>query len=165
MDGLEIRLAREDEYPAVGELTVEANLADRLVRDEYLPELRDAAARAHAGELLVALDSTTGELVGTASLFVAGAGPRWAEGAEEADAVLRMLAVASKARRRGIGRALAEECISRARGLGCQRLVLSTGVWMTAARSLYEELGFERAPGADWEPLPGVALLAYRLAL
>lgn len=165
MDGFEIRLARQEEYPALGELTVEANLADRIVRGEYLPELRDAAARAAAGELLVALDSTTGELVGTASLFVASAGPRWAEGAEEADAVLRMLAVAPRARRHGVGRALTEECISRARDLGCRRLVLSTAVRMTAARSIYEKLGFERNPAADWEPLPGVALLAYHLAL
>ena len=165
MDGLEIRVAREHEYPTVGDLTVESNLSDRLVHDEYLPELRDAAARAAAGELLVALDSTTGDLLGTASLFTASAGPRWAEGAGEADAVLRMLAVATRARRQGIGRELTAECIRRARDLGCRRLLLSTAVAMTAARSLYEQLGFERDPLADREPLPGVDLLAYRLAL
>jgi len=165
MPGMEIRTAQREEYEAVGELTATAYLADRLVRDEYLPLLRDAAARAKAGELLVAVDGETGELLGTASLFRASAGPDWAEGAADGDAVLRMLAVSAGMRRCGLGQALTMECIRRARDIGCRRLILSTGPTMTAARGLYEGLGFRRDPDGDWEPLSGVPLLAYWLPL
>jgi GNAT superfamily N-acetyltransferase len=163
--GVEIRLARVDELEAVGDLTADAYLADRSVREEYLPELRDAKARAAAGDLLVALREETSELVGTASLFTWKAGPRWAEGASEGDAVIRMLAVTPGARREGLGRALTLECVRRAREAGCRRLILLTGVSMTAARALYAGLGFRRDPQGDAEPLPGVHLVAYWLPL
>lgn len=162
---IEVRLALPEEYAAVGDLTAAAYLADRVVHDEYLPTLRDAAERASAGALIVAVDPATGNLLGTASLFTALAGPRWAEGASPDDAVLRMLAVAPGARRRGVARALATECIRRAREMGLRRLILSTAPAMTGARALYDRLGFRRDPDADWEPLPGVTLLAYRLLL
>jgi hypothetical protein len=35
---------------------------------------------------------------------------------------------------------------------------------MTPAHRLYERLGFTRAPEDDWSPVPGVQLLAYRVA-
>ena len=40
----------------------------------------------------------------------------------------------------------------------------STRSWIAAHR-LYERLGFGRCPERDWEPLPGVELLAFRLEL
>ncbi|MEW5992693.1 MAG: hypothetical protein AB1736_15300 [Chloroflexota bacterium] len=40
-----------------------------------------------------------------------------------------------------------------------------TRPFMTAARGLYESLGFERLPDLDWQLAPGERLLAYRLAL
>ncbi len=162
---MEVRPARPDEYAMVGELTATAYLADGTVHEEYLPTLRDAAARAAHGALLVAVDTTTGDLLGTASLFTAAAGPTWAEGARSGDAVLRMLAVAPTARRRGAGRALTRECIRRAREMGQHRLILSTAPSMTGAHALYEQLGFRRDPGADWEPMPGFRLMAYWLPL
>ena len=162
---IEVRPAKQDEYAAVGDLAVEAYLADGLVRHEYLPTLRDAAARAAAGELLVAVDAVTGDLLGTASLFTTAAGPDWAEGASPDDAVLRMLAVSPEARRRGVARALTLECIRRAHEMGLRRLILSTAPAMTAAHALYEQLGFRREPAADWEPVPGLTLLAYWLPL
>lgn len=163
--GFEIRLAREEEVDAVGELTAAAYLADRAVDERYLPELRAAAARAAAGELLVAVDPDGGRLLATATWFTWEAGPRWAEGAGEGEAVMRMLAVSPAARREGLGRALTVECVRRARAAGCTRLRLLTGVGMTAARALYVGLGFRRDPRADVEPLPGVQLLCYWLPL
>lgn len=164
-NGIEIRLARPEEYAAVGELTAAAYIADGLVRQEYLPTLRDAPARAAAGALIVAVDAETGDVLGTASLFTATAGPEWAEGALSDDAVLRMLAVSPEARRRGIARALTMESIRRAQQMGLRRLILSTAPVMTAAHALYEQLGFRRDPAADWEPVPGLSLLAYWLPL
>ena len=149
----------------MGELAAAAYAADGRVRQEYLPTLRDAAARAAVGALLVAVDAATGDLLGTASLFAGTAGPRWAEWASADDGVLRMLAVSPPARRRGVARALALECIDRARRMGLRRLILSTAPAMTAARALYEQLGFRRDPDADWEPVAGVSLLAYWLPL
>lgn len=163
--GFEIGLARPEEYEEVGELTVVANVSDRLVNDRYVPELRRAADRAAAGELLVARDASAGELLGTVSLFRWDAGPRWAEGASPGDAVMRMLAVAPAARRGGIGRALTLECLRRARESGCRRLLLNTTPAMVAAQRLYEDLGFHRDPAGDSEPYPGVHLLAYWLPL
>lgn len=163
--GFEIREARPSEHAAVGELTVAAYLADGLVGDDYLAVLRDASSRAALGLLLVAADVTTQELLGTASLFTTRAGPRWAEGASAGDAVLRMLAVSPWARRLGVARALTLECVRRAREMGLERLLLSTAPAMRAAQGLYGQLGFRRDPGADWEPVPGVTLLAYWLPL
>ena len=165
VEPMEVRPVRPDEYAMVGELTATAYLADGPVHEKYLPALRDAAARAAHGVLLVAVDTATGELLGTASLFTAAGGPAWAEGASWDDAVLRMLAVAPTARRRGTGRALTRECIRRAREMGLRRLILSTAPSMTRAHALYEQLGFRRDPGADWEPMPGLRLMAYRLPL
>jgi ribosomal protein S18 acetylase RimI-like enzyme len=163
--GVAIRPAHPDEFEAVGALTADAYLTDDPVGDNYLEELRDAAARAAAGELLVAVRDGTRELLATVSLFTWEAGPRWAEGATDGDAVMRMLAVAPGARRMGLGRALTLECVRRARAAGCRRLVLLTVDRMSAARALYAGLGFRRDPVADVEPVPGVRLLGYWLPL
>jgi ribosomal protein S18 acetylase RimI-like enzyme len=160
---IEIRGARPSEFEAVGELTAAAYLADGPVGEGYLTELRDVEARARAGHVLVAVDVATLDLLGTVSLFTADAGPRFAEGAAPGDAVMRMLAVAADARRRGAARALVMECIRRAQAMECAYLHLSTVHTMTAARSLYSDLGFHRVPHADVEPVPGVRLMAYRL--
>lgn len=52
------------------------------------------------------------------------------------------LAVAPTARRRGVGGALVAGAISRARGMGAQTMFLEVADDNTAARSLYERLGF-----------------------
>ena len=83
--------------------------------------------------------------------------------ADEGD--VRMLAVDGTARGRGIGEALMRRCVERARDLGLSGLALSTQPSMRAAHRIYERLGFERAPDRDWQPAPGITLLAYRLDL
>ncbi len=75
VEQVEVLPARPDEYAMVGELTATACLADGLAHEEHLPALRDAAARAAHAALLVAVDTATGDLLGTASLFTAAAGP------------------------------------------------------------------------------------------
>jgi len=57
------------------------------------------------------------------------------------------------------------DLIPQARGAGRRRVLLDTETTMTAARRLYERLGFRREPGHDWSPVPGMLLLGYVLEL
>ncbi|MFF0205337.1 GNAT family N-acetyltransferase [Streptomyces sp. NPDC005017] len=165
---IRIRPALPGEYDELGELTAQAYLQDDLLtfgeNDWYLGELRNVAGRAAAAEVLVATDD--GRLLGGVT-FVPSAGPM-ADLAGPGEAEIRMLAVAHDARGRGAGEALVRACVDRARALeGCTGVVLSTQDAMRAAHRIYERLGFVRAPGRDWQPLPGhdFTLLTYELTL
>ncbi|HEX2049865.1 MAG TPA: GNAT family N-acetyltransferase [Actinomycetota bacterium] len=170
---VEIRPARRDDYDAIAELTVAAYSAPPRpgegpapglrghVRTEYVHTLRDVARRAADALVLVALD---GGRVAGAVTYVPGPGP-YAEFDEPDAAGIRMLAVDPAVQGRGIGRALVEECIARARAAGKTLVVLHTTTWMHAARRLYERLGFVRAPERDRWPAPDVLLLAFELDL
>ncbi|MFD6291902.1 GNAT family N-acetyltransferase [Streptomyces sp. NPDC060205] len=168
-----IRRAEPAEYPAVGELTAQAYLKDGLLdfgeSDRYLAELRDAAKRAAASDVLVAVEATGGGLVlGTVTFVPAGGGPM-AEIARAGEAELRMLAVAKEARGRGVGTLLVRACVDRARATaGCGAVVLSTQRTMHSAHRVYERLGFTRTPVRDWNPIPeldDLLLLTYELTL
>jgi GNAT superfamily N-acetyltransferase len=161
---MEIRLARPEEYTAVGALTVDAYAADGILdgTDDYVDHLRDAASRADHAELWVAADDDG--VLGTVTYCPPGS--RYCELATETDqGEFRMLAVAPAGRRRGIGRALVERCIARSRALGHRELLLCSSTAMLPAHGLYGSLGFDRAPELDWSPLPSIKLLAFRLPL
>jgi ribosomal protein S18 acetylase RimI-like enzyme len=161
---VQIRLASPDEYAVVGDLTVEAYTADGYLgeSDDYADHLRDATSRAVDAELWVAADDS-GVL---GSVTYCPPGSRWCELATEPDqGEFRMLAVAPAARRAGVGRALVELCIARSRTLGHRELVMCSLEEMTAAHRLYGRLGFVRAPELDWEPVPGIVLLGFRLPI
>ncbi len=78
---------------------------------------------------------------------------------------LRLLAVAPEARGRGVGRALLEECIRRARRAGSAALGLHTEDIMEVAMRMYEHSGFVRVPEVDFSPAAGVLVKGYRLSL
>lgn len=80
-------------------------------------------------------------------------------------ACLRTLAVLPSARGRGVGRALMDACLARARMLGRTRVLLHTLSFMTAAIALHERLGFRRAPELDVRHAPEVIFIAYLLDL
>ncbi|MFD5095931.1 GNAT family N-acetyltransferase [Amycolatopsis thailandensis] len=164
MSDLEIRPALAGELEAVGELTLAAYSAERgLVEGVgYAAELVDATRRAEQAELLVAVDGD-GTLVGTVT--IARPGTPFAELSREGELEFRMLGVLPSATGRGIGEALTRAVIARARELGADRVVLCSLDTMTRAHRLYERLGFVRLPERDWEPHPGVTLIAYRLEL
>ena len=73
------------------------------------------------------------------------------------------LAVPPGSRGQGIGRALVEECLVRARRLRVKTVALHSTEWMTVARGMYERMGFVRAPDFDFVPRPGVVGMGYRL--
>ena len=164
-----IRVAVPGEYAEAGRVTAEAYHADDLLRrpdglidDDYEAQLTDASRRAREAELFVALDD--GRVLGTVT-WCPPTSP-WRELATRPDqAEFRMLSVAAAGRRRGVGRALVEECLNRARTEGRREVLLSSLPLMTAAHALYRDFGFVRAPELDHSPKPHVHLWAFRLVL
>jgi|SRR5882672_139070 len=76
---------------------------------------------------------------------------------------VKRLYVRPHQRGKGLGRALAQAAIARARGVGYPEIKLDTLAAMAEARALYTTLGFrECAPYYD-NPLPGVAYMALAL--
>jgi ribosomal protein S18 acetylase RimI-like enzyme len=163
---IQIREARPEEYEAIGELTVAAySIFPEAVEDDgYRAELRDVGRRAALCPIYAAIDAATGRVLGGA-MYVAGPGNRYAESERPDEAGIRMLAVAPDAQGRGVGTALTQALIDRARADGRKRIALLSLTSMTTAHRLYERLGFRRAPDRDWEFEPGRGLLGFELDL
>ena len=62
----------------------------------------------------------------------------------ESTAKLRLLILEPRARGRGLGKRLVEECVAFARAKGYRKLVLWTQSNLAAARHIYESCGFKR---------------------
>jgi ribosomal protein S18 acetylase RimI-like enzyme len=109
----------------------------------FQTKIGNMASLAEAGEIIVAEDE--GRIVGA----VAYVGP----GVPKADffrpewPIMRMLVVAPEVRGLGIGRALAEECISRARRDGASEFALHTSELMQVALPMYQRMGFQWVSG------------------
>jgi ribosomal protein S18 acetylase RimI-like enzyme len=154
-----IRVARPAEHEAIGDLVVRSYRGIGEIDEAYFEELRGVAARAAVVPVIAAVEEGSGRVLGAVT-YVPGPGP-FHEGEFGEAASIRMLAVEPEARGRGIGQALVEDCIRRAREAGRSRISLYTRPFMTAAHRLYERLGFERVAGLDWEFEPGEWLYAY----
>jgi GNAT superfamily N-acetyltransferase len=159
-----IREVGPSEYKVVGDLTVaayEAIPGDHM-SGGYEQELRAVDRRAVEAVVLVA--EVDGVVVGAVT-YVPDPSSPWAEelGADEAG--IRMLAVDPTRQAGGVGSALVEACIERARSEDKRAVFLHTTPWMATAHRLYQRRGFVRVPDRDWLPVPEVPLMAYRLAL
>jgi ribosomal protein S18 acetylase RimI-like enzyme len=165
-----IRDAREDELGAVSALMQAAYVPyfedvpaeQHDVIDGYLQDIGDVWSRLGDAELIVAEDD--GRPVGAVTFFPDGTRAEnggWPHGW----AGIRLLAVVPQARRRGIGRALTEECLRRARVKGVPAVGLHTTDFMAVAKGMYERMGFERVPEHDFHPDSGTHVIAYRLPL
>ncbi len=163
-DCLTVRPARLEELDEVGRLTLEAYLADGMVNPAgvYATELIDAARRDKDAALLVAVD-TEGRLLGTVT--VCSPGSPLGEVSRPGELEFRMLAVASGARRRGVGEMLVRAVLARATATGAHRVVMCSDERMHVAHRLYARLGFVRMPERDWAPMPDVRLLAFGATL
>ena len=127
----------------------------------YVRQQADTATRAREGLLLVAVDDP-GAVIGTVTLYLTPA--RGSEHWDDGDAMLRFLAVPPAARGLGVGRALLEACIARARAAGRARLALHSASPMATAIGLYLREGFTRDPAGDWHD-GDLAVLGYALDL
>lgn len=157
---LQIRDARPNDQAAIRQVTLAAY-------EEYAPQM-PAHWEGYRQNILVTLASVTsaeqivaemdGTLVGTV-LILPGETPErsWPE--------VRLLAVLPSARGSGIGRALMQECVRRARAGGATTLTLHTTDMMEAALRLYTRMGFVRAPELDFHPAPSLTIKGYRLDL
>jgi ribosomal protein S18 acetylase RimI-like enzyme len=112
--------------------------------DRLMAGVGATAALAKDAELIVAEDES-GRIAGSVAYDGPDA-PR-AEFFDPKWAVIRMLVVDPAARGKGIGRALTEECIRRARRDGASVIALHTSPKMEVALAMYLRMGFrlERA--------------------
>lgn len=156
----EIRHVQPSEFDRVGDLVVESYAAMFDLGD-YEDELRRVEHRSRHAEVIVAV--LDGSVAGTLT-YVSGLGP-YAEGDDPAAGWIRMLAVAPEFRGKGIGSALVDWCVGRARESGRQRIILHTTDPMTDAQRLYTRLGFSRAADLDWQPDEELWLRGYRMEL
>lgn len=160
-----VRLARPEEHVRLGELVVAAYRSlPEFDRSDYESQLRDVARRAREAVILAAVDDVDDTPLGCVT-YVPGPESAWAELLEPGEASIRMLAVDPGARGRGVGTALTTACIARARDDGCSAVFLHSLGYMRAAQAIYTRLGFVRRPDRDWEPVPGIRLLGFALAL
>ena len=111
--------------------------------------------------MLLARD-TSGMVVG-AVLFLHPNGPL-AQMAQDGEAEFRVLAVAPEARGQGIGEAMVDACVQRARAAGAPAVALWSQPTMTAAHRLYERLGFVRVPDRDVDDPRGFRRWVFRKA-
>ena len=161
---MRIRRARPADHEAAGEVTVAAYADFTLGPDDpYVEHLRNAAARDLEAELWVATPDDSDEILGTVTICPEGS--PWQELAGHDEGEFRMLAVSPKAQRMGVGEALVRLVLDRFREQGATAIVLSSLPQMTGAHRLYERLGFARTPERDWQPVPHVRLIAFRLDL
>jgi ribosomal protein S18 acetylase RimI-like enzyme len=163
MTAFDVRPAREDEYGQAGELCVRAYVAGGHLdpTDHYANTLRNAAARAASSDVLVAVRDES--IVGTVTICPAGS--EWSELALDGESEFRFLAVDPSAWRTGVGEALVGAAETRARKRGQTSHVICVIDRNDGAHAFYRRLGFARLPERDWEPVPGVVLLAYRRAV
>lgn len=110
----------------------------------FQSKIANMAALAESGEIIVA--ELDGKIVGAVAYVGPGAPkaqfflPEWP--------IMRMLVVAPELRGRGIGRALAQECMGRARRDGAAAFALHTSELMAVALPMYQRMGFERLASA-----------------
>ena len=158
-----IRPIEEPEIQPLGELIVSAYSTQGPLSDEYAAVLRDVGARVRQATVLVAVNEDGAVLGGVT--YVDSPDNPFAEFTAQSDSAFRMLAVDPTSQGGGVGQALVEAVIERARGQGKQRLTLLTAPWMEAAHRLYARLGFEPAPELDLILESGTHLRGYALKL
>jgi ribosomal protein S18 acetylase RimI-like enzyme len=149
---MRIREARESDAARAAELWTEAYSGQSPHEGRRRPyDGAELAATAAAATVLVAEaergEGEAGKVIGIVALVPPDA-PRGAV-ARRGEAELSRLAIAGAARGRGVGRALAVRALELADDLGAKEVVLWSRPYQVEAHSLYESLGFRRAPDRD----------------
>jgi len=166
---LEIRPARGTERAQALEITLEAYTEyGKVLRPEYWQSYRDHIVEtlADVGPAQQLLALWENVAVGTVLYYPPGTS--FGDDVEAASVSLdcpevRLLAVAPEGRGLGVGRALMEVGVARARESGAPGLVLHTMSIMESARALYSSMGFGRAPELDFQPAKEWFVEGFRL--
>lgn len=153
-----IRAYQESDAQEVNEVAVRAFEQFKDAYDDWPTfrlRLAGMPALAEVGEVIVA--EMDGKVVGAVAYLGPGAPkagmfqPEWP--------IMRMLIVAPEARGPGVGRALAEECLLRAKRDGAASFALHTSEIMQVALPMYLRMGFKRVSSAP--PIHGVEYGVY----
>jgi GNAT superfamily N-acetyltransferase len=169
---LHIRDVRQAEFGDLGRLMVDAysGLAGFPTRDEQ-PGYYEMLAKVGAFSMrkgtrvLVAIaagEELAGGVVYFSDMAQYGSGGS-ATLLRDASGI-RLLAVHSRFRSAGVGKALTQACIELARQAGHAQVILHTTQAMQVAWKLYENLGFVRSDDLDFSQL-GLPVFGFRLAL
>ena len=144
---MRIREAIDADAAGAAALWTEAYTAQNPAEGRTEPYSGGELAVAVATATVLVAESAPGEMIGIIALVPADSG-RGAV-ARPGEAELARLAIATGARKRGVGRALAVRCLELAREQGAAEIVLWSRPYQLAAHSLYESLGFRRTPERD----------------
>jgi ribosomal protein S18 acetylase RimI-like enzyme len=167
---LTLRDLRPGERDAAERLTLAAYAEYRTRMDGAAWEGLERAVRAvladpGRAERVVAERGDDRTLAGSVMLYPAASDAYAGETAPLPWPEVRLLAVAPTARGLGVGRALMDECVRRARAAGATSLGVHTSRSMRAALAMYAAMGFVRAPEHDFHPAGGEVVEAFRLPL
>ena len=163
-----IRDARADDRAAIRDLTLAAyaEFATIMTPTAWVGLRQAVLAGLDAeGALERIVAEQNGVLLGSVMLYPASANAYANPVVEAGWPELRLLAVAPWARGQGVGTALVEECMRRARRAGASALGLHTSESLQAAIRMYERMGFVRAPDGDFQPDGAELVMAYRVML
>ena len=163
-----IRDARPNELDLIRDITLAAY-------DQYARIMEPSAWEGLKAAILEGLSATgpmqrivaeeDGKVVGSAMLFYPQEDLYGGQVADSGVPELRLLSVLPDARDSGIGQALVDECVRRARQMGARELGLHTSKSMEAAIHIYEQMGFYRVPENDFQPPGAELVMGYRLKL
>lgn len=156
-----IRDATAAEMAEVAQVRVTAYQAGAHLSPRYEQRLGELGADG-IGDVLVAVDAG-GAITGTVMLQPWPHAGQVVTGPDEAE--IRALAVLPRAQGTGVGQALLDAVIERARRRQVRHLVLCTQSDMITAQHLYSRAGFTRLADRDWSIPPGDPFLAYGLPL
>lgn len=166
MNGVQVRDTRPADRAAIEAVTLAAYTEYATPMRElwsvYRANIVATLADVEPAEQIVA--EQDGVVIGAALLYPTGHVISTRDGAQIALRwpEIRLVAVALEARGRGVGAALVNECLRRARLAGAPTVTLHTTDLMATAVRLYERLGFVRAAELDFQPAPGVTIKGYR---
>ncbi len=137
-----LRAVREDERAGVVRLILDsyAEFEPFLTPANWAQMRANLAAVPSSGEGDLLIAEVGGEVVGTVTYLAPG--PRSYDRVPFDWALIRVLAVLPAYRGQGIGRMLTRECLRRAQQDGAAIVGLHTAEMFTAARAMYEQMGF-----------------------